>query len=29
VTCTADRKRGLLGRIDMDPGPEWWLAVPD
>jgi len=29
VTCTADRKRALLGRIDMDPDPEWWLVVPD
>ena len=29
VTCVADRKRALFGRIDMDPDPEWWLAVPD
>lgn len=29
VTCAADRKRALLGRIDVDPDPEWWLVVPD
>ena len=26
---TLGDKPALLGRIDMDPSPEWWLIVPD
>lgn len=29
VTRAGDGKPALLGRIDMDPDPEWWLVVPD
>ncbi len=29
VTCSRDSKRALLGRVDVDPGEEWWLVVLD
>jgi hypothetical protein len=29
VICVADGKPALLGRIEADPGDEWWLVVPD
>jgi hypothetical protein len=29
VTCTGDGRPALLGRVDVDPGEEWWLVVVD
>ena len=29
VTRASDEKPALLGRIDADPDPEWWLVVLD
>jgi hypothetical protein len=29
VVCAADGKAALLGRIEVEPGDEWWLVVPD
>ena len=29
VVCLADGKPGLLGRVDVEVGEEWWLVVRD
>jgi hypothetical protein len=29
ITCAADGRSALLGRVDVDPGEEWWLVIVD
>ena len=29
VVRVADGKPALVGRVEVDPGEEWWLVVPD